>query len=326
MKNSHFLIILTAVFLQCAVADAQHFVSDKEDAIIVKNNTLMVVLMEKDEKAIKKLAKKPEELKAYEQSVDMFNDYLKKAIQNEWSYSKNVEYISQDEAEHLKRRKDPGYCLLETVELRNYKLGDFYSPDPSGGFNSPHDLAYHISQVDKTNALAIKWAASPKKEIACSYFPAIGISMTSVTFMIQHLRNQLEDAVAKDLTRVSRLKKYVKGRTGELANKTLLIPEPLLSKGLKKAIEKGTIDKFYDYQVEVVDVTRHEKYVLEKNGNYAYAWVIPARAQRRGKTLFNYFIIDAKDGRILYLTSKAVVGANGLFHQGQLLLVNNRIK
>ncbi|MCG8307504.1 MAG: hypothetical protein MI975_08940 [Cytophagales bacterium] len=76
------------------------------------------------------------------------------------------------------------------------------------------------------------------------------------------------------------------------------------------------------WSFEIPHYTRHEKYVLEKNGNYAYAWVIPAGAQRRGKTLF----IDAKDGRILYLTGKAVVGANGLFHQDQLMLVNNRVK
>ena len=46
----------------------------------------------------------------------------------------------------------------------------------------------------------------------------------------------------------------------------------------------------------------------------------------KGKTLYYYFIVDAKDGRFMYMTGMAVAGANGQFHHGQLMQVNKKLK
>ena len=41
--------------------------------------------------------------------------------------------------------------------------------------------------------------------------------------------------------------------------------------------------------------------------------------------LFNYFIVDAVDARLLFLTGAAVMGANGDFHQAHLAMAAKRL-
>ena len=66
--------------------------------------------------------------------------------------------------------------------------------------------------------------------------------------------------------------------------------------------------------------------ISAKNGDYAYIWAVPAGAVSGSRIIFNYFVIDAADARPLYLTGKAVLGANGDFHQAHLMFIDKDMK
>jgi hypothetical protein len=325
VKKFNYLIgvLLFAVTLN---AQPSFTISDKEGALAIKKNILAVVLEEEDSKEVKKLTKKPDELKSYKQSIIKFNDLLKSVIQKEWSFSKEVKFITQSEAEKLKDEKARGYSLLYLNEVTNYKVGDFYSVNKNYGFNSARDLAYHMSFNGRSLALSIANTTKPKDEVVTSFLPAVGISQGSLTFMAANLQNQLADCLYRDITKLRDLKDDVEKRRPSLKEKTLLIFDPLISVPLQKVIDKKEISKFYDYKYEVVTFEKAEQIIASKDKSYAYVWVIPAGAVSNGRMLFNYFIIDAADSRPLYLTGKVVVGSNGDIHQYHLMNVNKKVE
>ncbi len=322
--KKYFLIPLCILAI-VSKAQPSFTVSDKEGARIIAKSILAVVAEEKDEKEVKKLSKKPEELKAYEQGIEKFNSFLKEVVQKEWDFSKEVKFISKAEAEKLKEAKNPDYCLLSLIDVKNYKMGDFYSPNPNHGFNSARDMAYHLRPDGRSVALAITRASRPKDEIVVSFLPAVGVSKGSITFMVCNVENQLRDCVDKDVTKLGNLKDEIEKKRPNLKKKTLLIFDPLISKALKKTIDKNELSKYYDYKSEVVSFERADEIIASKNPDYAYIWVIPAGAVSGSKILFNYFIVDAEDARPMFLTGQAVVGANGDFHQFHFMKVNKKI-
>src|SRR5687768_4225716 len=207
MKKSFAILMAFKVSIALVIAQPSFTVSEREGAEKVRTNVLAIVLAETEEKTVKKLSKKPEELSAYKASIEEFNGFLKKAVENEWNISKEVKFISTDEANKLKDEKASGYSLLELTEVKNYKMGDFYSASPHSGFNSSRDLAYHISSSGEARALTIVNTNSPNKEIVTSYLPSAGVSQGVLTFMILHLRNQITDGLDKGITNLSTLKK-----------------------------------------------------------------------------------------------------------------------
>ena len=238
MKKSFVILLAFKVSITLAIAQPSFTVSEREGAAKVRTNVLAVVLAETEEKTIKKLSKKPEELSAYKSSIEEFNRFLKKAVENEWNISKEVKFISVDDANKLKDEKASGYSLLELTEVKNYKMGDFYSANPNHGFNASRDLAYHMSSSGEARALTIVNANAPNKEVVMSYLPSAGISQGVLTFMVLHLRNQITDGLDKGITSLSTLKKDIEKRQGALKSKTLLIFDPLISNGLQKTIDK----------------------------------------------------------------------------------------
>jgi len=319
-----FLLVTCYLLTVVAYSQPSFTVSDKADAKAIAKSILAVVVEERDEKVVKKLSKKPDELKTYDEGIVKFNMLLKEAIEKEWDFSKEVKFISKIEAEKLKQEKDPNHCLLFLTEVKNYKMGDFYS-SPRSGFNSARDLAYHMSSDGRSVALAITQASRPKDEIVVSYLPAVGISKGTMTFMVCNIENQLRDCIDKDVTKFGNLKDEIEKRRPGLQKKTLLIFDPLISNALKKTIDKNELPKYYNYKTEVVSFEKADEIIASKNPDYAYIWVIPAGAVSGSKILFNYFIIDAEDARPMFLTGQAVIGSNGDFHQFHLTKVNKKI-
>lgn len=214
----------------------QFVASSLAGAQTVKDNILAVVVETVDEKGLKKL--KEDDIAAYKKELESFNQYLKEGIDKEWTFTGNVTYITKREADSLKQEKNAAYCILQVGEASNYKMGDSYSTNSSRGFNSPRDQAYHFSQAGNNSALTITWAAEPKKEIVTSYLPSTGLSLGAVTYMLQHLQHQLKNALDHNVTKVSQLKKEVDKRTPQLQDKTLLLYDPLISRGWKNNLIK----------------------------------------------------------------------------------------
>ncbi|MBT1703720.1 hypothetical protein [Chryseosolibacter indicus] len=326
MKKTLLAIIILFNCLTTLIAQPSFTVSDKEDARKIKETVLAVVIKQTDEKTIKRLSKKPEDLKSYETSITSLNKFIKDAVSKEWHFSNEVRYITEEEAQKIKDEKNGDYSLLEVTEIKNYKVGDFYSPNANYGFNSARDLAYHMSSSGKSTALVITNGKNPNKEIVYSYLPAVGVSPGTVTFMILHLENQLNDCLTRDINSLSDLKKDIEKRKDALKTKTVIIFDPLISKGLQKTIDKKELEKHYKYKYSVVPFEKADELIASKNKDYAYIWAVPAGASNGGRELFNYYFIDGEDARILFMTGTAVVGANGDFHQAHFAMANKSLK
>ncbi len=322
------LTICLTLYITALWAQPSFTTDDKTEAAALKKGKLAVVVQEQDDKVVKKLAKKPDELKKYEESIQLFNAYIKKAVEQEWSLTKEVSFISQAEAEQAKTAKPPGLYLMEVTEVKNYAMGDFYLANQSNkGFqNTPRDRAYHLTIGGKSIGLAVYAAAKPNREFLMSYLPAAGLSQGAVTFMVRHLQNQVNDCLEQNITGMSALRNDIDKREASLKDKTLLLFEPLISTPLQKVMDKKELGEFYPYTTEVVSYERLEEVIASKDNKYAYIWVVPAAAWANGRMLFNYFIIDAADSRMLFLTGTSVANANGQFHPMQLKMVKKRVK
>ncbi|MES2732579.1 MAG: hypothetical protein V4714_12550 [Bacteroidota bacterium] len=318
MRKCLVLFVMSSLFyITPLVAQPSFTTSDKAGAKAIKESILAVVLKEKDEKTLKKLSKKPEELRDYEASIEMFNAFMKQAVQKEWDFSREVQFVSSDEAKKLKEEKNGKYAIMETVIERNYKMNDFYSNNPKSRFNSPQAWAYHLSREGGSPALEITHAASPKKEIVRSYLPYLGVALGSLTFMVQNLENQLSDCLDKNITSLSALKEDIEKRESKLKTKKLMLLEPLISNGLQKTIQGREMAKYYSYSYEVVSEEKADAIITEKKADYAYIWIIPAGAEFQGIPIYNYFIIDAADGRPLFMMGRNK-SPDGKFHQAHL--------
>ncbi len=328
MKHTKLQVLAVSLFTFAfsVSAQAQFAATSKEDALSIKNTKLAVVVKGEDVKKLKRLASKPEELASYRKALSDANAWLEQAVRKEWDFSKEVSFISEAEAEKIKDSKDAGYSLLEITEVKNYKMGDFYMANKNTSFNTPQAQAYHFSASGNTPSFAIAHAASPNKEIAVAYMPALGLSLGSITSMLQHLENQLEDCVNFGVTSFSDQKKEIAKRAALLKGKTLLLCKDIMSESLEKSNETGDIKELYKYPYKVVSSAELDEYISKEDGNYAYAWVIPAGAVNQGTVLYNYFIMDAKDGRILYVTGKTQIRANGLIAEYHLKDVQSELK
>ncbi|GEM_PF-3159442 len=304
---------------------AQFFVKDEESTKLIQSSILGVVKEEVEDKESKKYHKDPDLLKQYENELNTLNKYIKTVMDREWKFSQKIEYLTQEQADKILEEKNEKYCLLKVIQVQNYKMNDFYKPGSTSGFNTPQAWAYHMELVGHGHGLVIKWAGEPKKNMVASAFPIIGLSEGTITFMIDNLQNQLHDINDKGIDRISDLKKDVKSRAPKLKNKTLYIPKSLMADGLIKQIEKGKLDKYYQYKYKVVDNDELENAILSKDKEVAYLSVMPAYAETFGKELYNYFIVDAEDSRFLFMTGSAVAGANGKFHHGQLMMAEKDI-
>ncbi|WKN40611.1 hypothetical protein [Tunicatimonas pelagia] len=305
---------------------AQFVPADKELAHKVKECKLAVVFLEEDEKMVQYFTKKePEGLEKYQTVVSEFNTFLKEAIEEEWNISKKIEFVTSSQVEHLRSSKDPDYCILEVTKQKNYKMNDFYSSNPRYGFNSLSDWSYHRSFVGKSSMLKLSWAGNPKQEIALSYVPEVGIPRVGIRFMVQHLENQIVDCVDHEIAKVKALKKSVEVRGESIGQKTVLLYDYIIGKPLKKQIEKGKLEKFYQYPLEVVDSLKLENIVVNHRDGYAYPIIVPAGAENHGKELYNYFFVDSADGRILSMTGMSG-GENGAINIYHLYKLNKEAK
>jgi hypothetical protein len=322
MKSVLITLTLTLIFGQ---SSAQWAVGDPKDADRVKQTTLAVVTAEKDEKLAKKLSKDPEELKAYEEGINFFNTTLKQIIESDWRSSKDIKFITESEAKKLDDSKDAAHSILRLVETSNYKMGDFYNAGPKSGFARPVDLHYHMSSTGKIGALSVTAPGSPNKPLVMAHLPSMGMTYASLRFMVQFMQHQLED-VNKGVTRYTKMRDAVDARSPSLNTKTLLVYDPMISKNLRKAIDDKSLEKDFPNKIKEVTLSELNEAVKANKQDQTYIIAIPSGAEMGGVTMHQYCVVDAADGRILFLTDKTIAGAVGQFHEYHFRLLSKAMK
>lgn len=311
----YFTLIAMMIFRS---AFSQWTVDEKEKVSVVKNSTIAVVIKEYDQKVLNDLRKKPNEQSDYKEGIDLFNKSLKDVMEKDWRYSNGIVFVTEEEARKLKEMRTKGYCIMDLIELDNYKMGDFYSSKPNNPFNTLANRSYHLSHTGKLLALVIRSAENSKETLVSAHLPSLGFSYTSVKFMIQFIQHQMEYCEANGITKYPQLKKLVSSRSSGGRNKTLLLYDPLIGKSIKKDIEGSGLKKVYPGSTEVIDVDKLNSIVSEKDARYMYILTVPSGAEDHGIVLHQNFVVDALDGSILFINDKTVPGSVGQFHEYHL--------
>lgn len=91
------LLLSTPSFAQFSRSIAQMKRDRAQETELLRTQPLLVVLKQADEKQLKKLAKKPDDLRAYQESIAQGNALLQKVAGPAWTFSPNVEYKSEAE-------------------------------------------------------------------------------------------------------------------------------------------------------------------------------------------------------------------------------------
>jgi hypothetical protein len=307
------------IWLGIIPAHAQYAVSDREDVLLIRKTSLAVVLKEPNGKDLNRLAKKPEKLAAYKKLFEDYNAYLKEAVNNEWHLSKDVSFITEVEADVLRKTRNETVCLLETIEMLNRgDLSPSYVPIPQANSSVPRpnsqmrqrilarDAAiYDLDRDTGVPATTISWAAKPGKALVTALVPEYTVSRGTMTFCVQQLINQLVDAEQHNITSQRERDAAIEARMPALRSKTLLLCEEVIDKDLLEDLKGGKISKAdYPYPFELVSYEKLNEAIVKKDARYAYAWVTPELVQNGNRQMYCRMIIDAKDGQLLFFSQK----------------------
>ena len=91
------LLLSKPAFAQFSRGIAEMKRDHAQETQLLLTQPLLVVLKQEDEKQLKKLAKKPDDLRAYQQSVALGNALLQQVAGPAWTFSPKVEYKSEAE-------------------------------------------------------------------------------------------------------------------------------------------------------------------------------------------------------------------------------------
>ncbi len=88
------LLLSTPSFAQFSRSIAEMKRDRAQETQLLRTQPLLVVLRQEDEKQLKKLAKKPDDLLTYKQSIALGNALLQEVVGPAWTFSPKVEYKS----------------------------------------------------------------------------------------------------------------------------------------------------------------------------------------------------------------------------------------
>ena len=127
-----FLLLSTPSFAQFSRSIAEMKRDRAQEAQLLRTQPLLVVLKQEDEKQLKKLARKPDELRAYQQFIALGNALLQQVAGPAWTFSPKVEYKSEAELAALVAA-NPGQLNVLDLEPVDY----LDAPPPMRRYGDP---------------------------------------------------------------------------------------------------------------------------------------------------------------------------------------------
>lgn len=299
MKLYNSALLLFVLWVLPQVVYPQMRVSRKKDVLRLNQSTLAVVMLQENEKELKKLKNQPNEIEKYKSSIESFNKILKEAVMRDWSFSDEIVFITEDDAKKLKKEKAASYCLLEPAKMRSYKLGEFPN-QPLLGTSMP----YALRSMSGDFIDCVQLSFPSKRAIAQVPLPETELTAAMMTFILQQFQNQLNDCLEHGVNNPIKLRKHIKKKTPSLRNKTLLLSKELINGDLEWAIENNQLSEKYPFAYKLVSQEELERLILKKEEGYAYALTMPAGVQSGATQLYHYMLVDASDGSAIYLSGK----------------------
>jgi len=273
-----FVLLLLLVSLKPFAQFGQGKVEDIQD---IKKRTLILLLEEEDEKILKKLAKKPDELKFYKDEIVRLNADLTEIAAKFWTFTSGPVTKTRTEVEALKASKDKKYTVLA---FDRYKATDwardFYGVNRYA-INSKLIGALFIDLIEE-----FEEHKSVSIQNLPNLVPTKGDLAAGLEMMQNYLNARLAGKKRKDTM------DEVKENGAQLKSKTLLLDK----EDLKGKLKPADIKAAYPFNYKIVDYGEIEKAILEKDSQYAFVQIVPLSL---GTLSFEHIILDAGTGKAL---------------------------
>lgn len=280
MKN--FAFVLTLLFIaNGSLVYGQMGFGKPEDVKKIKERPLVVVLLEPNEKLLKKYRRKGVE-KKYLNTIASIN----KALQDGAMAAKldfHGEIVTKKTTEFdkiLRSNQASQFAYMEYV-VKEYVWDD--------DFRTRTGL--------KTGMLAV-FLGERQKPVFYTNLPYLAPSTADIIYGFQQISHYLE-ARLKSKKELQQLKKELL-KNNQLAHKTLLIEKTTLAKGV--TAEK--IKKIYPHKFKLVERAFIDDQIEHFSAEYAYVQIIPAFAVSAGagamaKQKYLQLVVSAENGRSL---------------------------
>jgi len=283
------------------VGRAQFFYPIQKDAEEFQKRSLIVHLIEEDEKVVKEIKSKlgknsPElakKLEDYSLHIKAQNDILKAAVSRYWKTSKSVEFKTRSEIDDFLSDKKilHDYAVLEV----GWKT-DFHSK--AGVVEPVKVFAFvaYVAEASDRNIPNLKRSPTLKSDYIFKVaFPSDNLQLSDYIFAMHQFNFHLKNATAEgQILERYRTLMFIPpfNRAGYdlLKKKTLMLPPSVLEGHTMKSV-----DSVYSFHTTEMDSKLFEESVEQQFSKYAYITKVWSDRQ----SSFTYMVVGASEGIIL---------------------------
>lgn len=289
MKKLIVLFLISIISLP--TAQAQFGFGKLEDVQQIQKAPLFVVLLNSNEKKVKKLSKKDDgKLEQYRADIEAYNTAVKNAFQNSWSFSSDIRFITGEELDQIDTRENKGkYAYFK-------QLIDVGNPgimfDHKGAITT-YNYAIYLTGKNK-----------PVYSFMYSTILPNEADFKLISQQIQGYLKTRESLKTKEKSRKEILAE-IKANAPLLKEKTLLIEEESLSKSVLESI-----GDLYKYPFKIVSKDEIDQAIISDAKDIAYLRIIPvgqitenSGILKISNLVFMQYVINAENGEYLaYVT------------------------
>nr|WP_322625202.1 hypothetical protein [uncultured Flavobacterium sp.] len=257
---------------------AQMGMGKPEDIKTVANRTMFVVLKSEEKETLEELKNKPDELKAYQQAIEEYNDGAREAFTKNWKFSKEIKYVYKASFDSLKQASKKGTgtpFAYFAPEMHNLRGGTKFG-------KAARQYSLMIGLSEKLMPVFTTVIRDPN--------PTEGDITYTIQLALDYFDLRLKDKSRKDIVA------EIDARTPAIKNKILIINKDMANEKLKKDI--ATI---YKYEYELCSKDAIEKAIINHDARYAFVRSLPMQgAFNPGDVTYEQYIVNAEDGSTMY--------------------------
>ncbi|MFM9987247.1 hypothetical protein [Flavobacterium sp.] len=286
---------------------SSYFHGDAKDFADLKTRSLIVELLEEDEKILKKLEKPKyaDDLKAYKNMIKLYNEEIVLYAKKYWILNTDFEFKTQSEVETLKKSKNKSYAVLRNLRLKDIDtdfrtklyINAFVYTRIESNKDAPDSQAYMPVFSKKSNILMDE----------ADYKFCFDVLQSNINYIISKKKN---------INSENYIKEMAEGNCPLIKNKTLLVKESLIY----EKTSKGACLKKYNGNLKIVSDEEVNKAFIEKEKDKVVLFSVPYEIAKGNmgpvgqSFIISYkVIVDCETGKILYLFMPkgfAVMGQN----------------
>ncbi|WP_203292477.1 hypothetical protein [Luteirhabdus pelagi] len=289
MKRNILLLFILVLTFKSGIA--QFGMLESADIKKIKEIPLVVVLETPDDKLIKKLEKKgnKSEVAEYKKAIEDYNRSIKSAFENNWTFSKELIFVSDEEIDSYSSKKNE-YAFFQRTTQKGVKNSSAYL---LGSLTCHY---YTLNLAGKKKPVFFIMDREFPSEADFKFL----IQVTEMT--LEGRENSSKDARASQ----AMISKYKDNARQLLEKKILLVDKNDVSdKTLKN------MDKIYPFEYRITDKVEIDKAIIEEDQQFAYYRIQPvgqvtsnsgsfsAMPYKSSKIYRTQYIIDAENGDIL---------------------------